>query len=127
MTKNFLKSFAAKIIVITEKDAVKIPKEVACEDWSIPIFVIRVEVKFQTGAEEFQAELCRRLAEKTGKKIEYPKRGDLTKNFLKSFAAKIIVVTEKDAVKYRSEISNGRGRISSGIVPPSRRKNKQKN
>ena len=52
------------MIVVTEKDAVKIPEEVAKENWRIPIFVIRVEVKFQAGASEFQAELRRRLAEK---------------------------------------------------------------
>ena len=54
------------MIVVTEKDAVKIPEEVAKENWRIPIFVICVEVKFRAGAEEFQAELRRRLAEKIG-------------------------------------------------------------
>ena len=57
-------SFAAEMIIVTEKDAVKIPEEVAKENWRIPIFVICVEVKFRAGAEEFQAELRRRLAEK---------------------------------------------------------------
>ena len=60
----------AESIVITEKDAVKIPLEVARENWSIPIYVICVEVKFKSGASEFQAELKRRLEEKLGK----PKR-----------------------------------------------------
>lgn len=51
----------AEAIVITEKDAVKIPEEVAKENWSIPIFVICVEVKFQTGGDEFKEELRNRL------------------------------------------------------------------
>ena len=55
-------------IVITEKDAVKIPGEFAKTNWSIPIFVICVEVKFQTGAKEFQNELRRRLSEKLGER-----------------------------------------------------------
>ena len=59
-------SFAAEMIIVTEKDAVKIPDEVAKENWDIPIYVICVEVKFQSGAEEFKAELRRRLAEKIG-------------------------------------------------------------
>lgn len=61
-------SFAADMIIVTEKDAVKIPDEVAHENWRIPIFVISVEVTFQTGAEEFEELLRRRLAEKIGKK-----------------------------------------------------------
>ena len=52
------------MIIVTEKDAVKIPEEVAKENWSIPIYVICVEVKFWAGAEEFQTELQRRLVEK---------------------------------------------------------------
>ena len=56
----------AESIVITEKDAVKIPVEVANANWNIPIYVICVEVKFQSGAEEFQRELKRRLEEKLG-------------------------------------------------------------
>ena len=57
----------AEAIVITEKDAVKIPLDVAKESWNIPVYVICVEVKFQSGAAEFQEELKRRLAEKLGK------------------------------------------------------------
>ncbi len=57
-------SFAAEMIIVTEKDAVKIPREVAGENWSIPIYVIRVEVKFLAGSEEFHNELRRRLEEK---------------------------------------------------------------
>ena len=61
-------SFAAEMIIVTEKDAVKIPDEVARETWSIPIFVISVEVTFQSGAEEFENLLRRRLEEKIGKR-----------------------------------------------------------
>jgi len=56
----------AEVIVLTEKDAVKIPDEVAEKSWSIPIFVICVEVKFQLGGDEFKSELKRRLSEKLG-------------------------------------------------------------
>jgi len=59
----------AEAIVLTEKDAVKIPDEVAKANWSIPIFVICVEVKFQTGGDEFKTELKRRLSEKLGERI----------------------------------------------------------
>ena len=60
-------SFAAEMIIVTEKDAVKIPEEVAAENWRIPIFVISVEVKFQSGASDFKKLLSERLAEKVGK------------------------------------------------------------
>lgn len=59
-------ALGAESIVITEKDAVKIPSEFAKANWNIPIFVICVEVKFQAGAKEFQTELRRRLSEKLG-------------------------------------------------------------
>ena len=58
----------AEVIVLTEKDAVKIPEEVAMANWSIPIFVICVEVKFQVGGDEFKSELKRRLSEKLGER-----------------------------------------------------------
>lgn len=61
-------SFAAEMIVVTEKDAVKIPAEVAREAWRIPVYVICVEVKFKAGAEEFHNELRRRLEAKVGTK-----------------------------------------------------------
>lgn len=61
-------SFAAEMIIVTEKDAVKIPDEVAKENWDIPIYVICVEVKFQSGADEFKNFLRNRLADKVGKK-----------------------------------------------------------
>ena len=57
----------AESIVITEKDAVKIPAEVARASWNIPIYVICVEVTFKSGAKDFQEELKRRLEEKLGK------------------------------------------------------------
>ena len=56
------------MIIVTEKDAVKIPDEVAREQWNIPIFVISVEVTFQVGAAEFEKLLRQRLEEKIGKK-----------------------------------------------------------
>ena len=61
-------SFAAEMIIVTEKDAVKIPDEVARERWDIPIFVISVEVTFKTGARDFEQLLRQRLADKVGKK-----------------------------------------------------------
>lgn len=61
-------ALGAESIVITEKDAVKIPADFAKSNWNIPIFVICVEVKFQAGAKEFQDELRRRLSEKLGKR-----------------------------------------------------------
>ena len=61
-------ALGAESIVITEKDAVKIPAEFAKSNWNIPIFVICVEVKFQAGAKEFQKELHHRLSEKLGKR-----------------------------------------------------------
>ena len=59
-------ALGAEAIIITEKDAVKIPAEFAKTNWNIPILVICVEVKFQSGATEFQTELRRRLSEKLG-------------------------------------------------------------
>lgn len=53
-------------IVITEKDAVKIPAEVVREEWQIPVYVICVEVTFQSGAEEFRAMLREKLRERHG-------------------------------------------------------------
>ncbi len=56
----------AEAIVITEKDAVKIPADVAREKWSIPIYVICVEVTFQKGVEGLRDMLQQRLAEHLG-------------------------------------------------------------
>ena len=52
----------AESIVITEKDAVKVPEEVALSDWNIPIYVICVEVKFQAGENDFRENLRNRLS-----------------------------------------------------------------
>ena len=60
-------SFGAEIIVVTEKDAVKIPDEVAKENLHIPVYVICVEVQFQTGADKFSESLRQLLATKLGK------------------------------------------------------------
>ncbi len=57
----------AESIVITEKDAVKIPAEVAREEWTIPVYVICVEVTFQRGSEEFREGLKTRIREKLGR------------------------------------------------------------
>lgn len=56
----------AEAIVITEKDAVKIPADVAREKWSIPIYVVCVEVNFQKGSEGLADLLKKRLAERLG-------------------------------------------------------------
>ena len=48
-------------IVITEKDAVKIPADVARETWSVPVYVISVEVTFGEGAEEMRLRLRENL------------------------------------------------------------------
>ena len=55
-------ALGAESIVMTEKDAVKIPDEVARAEWSIPIYVICVEVNLQSGGEKFHEELKRRLS-----------------------------------------------------------------
>lgn len=60
------KNAGAEAIVITEKDAVKIPADVAREKWSIPIYVICVEVNFQKGSEGLADLLKKRLAERLG-------------------------------------------------------------
>ena len=57
----------AEAIVITEKDAVKIPMEVIHAGISVPVYVICVEVNFQQGKDEFKALLAQRLAAKLGK------------------------------------------------------------
>jgi tetraacyldisaccharide-1-P 4'-kinase len=57
----------AEAIVITEKDAVKIPMEVIHAGISVPVYVICVEVNFQQGKDEFKTLLAQRLAAKLGK------------------------------------------------------------
>ncbi len=53
----------AEAIVITEKDAVKIPTEVVQAKWPIPVYVICVEVTFQSGRTEFHDLLEEKLRE----------------------------------------------------------------
>ena len=57
----------AEAIVITEKDAVKIPREVAEATWKIKVYVICVEVTFTNGSEEFRDELQTELANRLRK------------------------------------------------------------
>ncbi len=59
-------SQGAEAIVITEKDAVKIPAEVIQSRWPIPVYVICVEVNFQEGGEEFYSLLKAKLQDKLG-------------------------------------------------------------
>ena len=59
-------SQGAEAIVITEKDAVKIPAEVIQSRWPIPVYVICVEVTFQEGGSEFYSLLKAKLQEKLG-------------------------------------------------------------
>lgn len=59
-------SLAAEAIVITEKDAVKVPAEVMQSKWPIPVYVISVEVAFREGSSEFYGLLKEKLTEKLG-------------------------------------------------------------
>ena len=59
-------SLMAEAIVITEKDAVKVPAEVMQSEWPIPVYVLSVEVTFQEGGAEFYALLKEKLADKLG-------------------------------------------------------------
>lgn len=54
----------AEAIVITEKDAVKIPTAIVEAEWPIPVFVVSVEVTFQNGGEQFRTLLKQVLQEK---------------------------------------------------------------
>ena len=56
----------AEAIVITEKDAVKIPPAVVRAKWPIPVYVICVEVTFQSGHAAFHALLEKKLAAARG-------------------------------------------------------------
>ena len=59
----------AEAVVITEKDAVKVPKEVLLTThWPIPVYVISVEVTFRDGVEAFHRLLSDKLLESTGRK-----------------------------------------------------------
>ncbi|MFC2286526.1 MAG: tetraacyldisaccharide 4'-kinase, partial [Selenomonas sp.] len=57
-------SLGAEAIVITEKDAVKIPLTIIEAKVPIPVFVICVEVTFREGAKEFQDMLAAHLQER---------------------------------------------------------------
>ena len=59
-------SQGAEAIIITEKDAVKIPAEVVKAKWPIPVYVICVEVTFKEGGQEFYSLLKSKLQEKLG-------------------------------------------------------------
>ena len=59
-------SQGAEAIIITEKDAVKIPAEVVKAKWPIPVYVICVEVTFKEGGQEFYSLLKDKLQEKLG-------------------------------------------------------------
>ncbi len=58
----------AEAIVITEKDAVKIPLTIIESKAPIPVFVICVEVTFREGAAAFEKMLDESLKERVGKK-----------------------------------------------------------
>ena len=58
----------ADAIIITEKDAVKIPAEVVHTSLGIPVYVICVEVTFQQGKTEFQQLLNQKLASRLGQR-----------------------------------------------------------
>ena len=60
------KNMGAEAIIITEKDAVKVPAEIIQAGMDIPVYVICVEVKFQQGSEEFRQLLTNRLTERLG-------------------------------------------------------------
>ena len=56
----------AEAIVITEKDAVKVPdvpREIMKAESPVPIYVVSVEVTFQSGDKEFKAMLEKNLQE----------------------------------------------------------------
>ena len=57
-------TLGVEAIIITEKDAVKVPADVVRAKWRIPMYVISVEVTFQKGQEEFFRTLEEQLAAK---------------------------------------------------------------
>lgn len=60
----------AEAIVITEKDAVKVPSEMVSEnaDFPIPVYVVSVEVTFKAGQEDFTGLIKKNLLEKVGER-----------------------------------------------------------
>jgi len=57
----------AEAIIITEKDAVKIPSEIIHAVHPIPIYVISIEITFQEGDLAFHELLSQSLKKKLGK------------------------------------------------------------
>ena len=60
-------TLGVEAIVITEKDAVKVPGDVVRAKWRIPMYVLSVEVTLQKGQEVFFETLKEQLAAKLGK------------------------------------------------------------
>ncbi len=54
-------------IIITDKDAVKVPAEIIHSNRSFKVYVLSIEISFQSGAEEFEELLRKSLREKVGK------------------------------------------------------------
>ena len=59
----------AQAIIITEKDAVKIPRSIIESERPLPIYVISIEVTFQKGDREFKELLQASLAAKLPKEV----------------------------------------------------------
>ena len=68
-------NMGAEAIVITEKDAVKIPAEVIRARWNMPVYVICVEVTFTQGGGEFQQLLQQDIVKKLGRQPQAPAEG----------------------------------------------------
>lgn len=54
-------------IIITDKDAVKIPPEIIHSNRAVQVFVLSIEISFQAGAEQFKEWLQKSLQEKIGR------------------------------------------------------------
>lgn len=59
----------ARAIIITEKDAVKIPRSIIESERPLPIYVISIEVTFQKGDREFKELLQASTAAKIPKEV----------------------------------------------------------
>ena len=70
-------TLGVEAIVITEKDAVKVPGDVVRAKWRVPIYVISVEVTFQKGREAFFRTLKEQLAAKLGNGRHMPQEADV--------------------------------------------------
>jgi len=60
----------AEAIIITEKDAVKIPSSIIAAERLIPIYVISIDVTFQKGSDELHDLLRKSLAEKIKRGVQ---------------------------------------------------------